>query len=86
MNCQKMQSQPRLQTVEFPLDWAKGEDLTICPVCDIEFQAASKMAIVMPTGGMVGWACLKCSSRFDFNNNLIQLRLPGFMFAGGIAV
>jgi len=81
VNCQLVQNQ--LQTVEFPLNWAKGEDLSICPVCDTEFQAASKMAIVLPNGGMVGWACLRCSSRFDLNNNLTQLRLPTTMFTGG---
>lgn len=81
MNCQLMQSQ--LQTTEFPLDWAKGKELSVCPVCDTEFREASKMAIVMPTGGMVGWACLKCNSRFDLNNNLIQLRLPALMFGSG---
>lgn len=79
MNCPLPQNQ--LQTVEFPIDWAKGQNMSVCPVCDTEFLGASKMAIVLPTGGMVGWSCLECGSRFDLNNNLIQLRLPGMMFA-----
>lgn len=84
MNYQLMQNQ--LQTVEFPVDWAKGKNISTCPVCDVNFGPASKLAIMLPTGGMVGWSCLKCNSRFDINNNLIQLHLPGMMFSGGEVV
>jgi len=52
-----------------------------CPVCGDELHFSDsitqKIAIVDDDGGVDGWMCPWCESKFDYDNNLTYISMPG---------
>ena len=52
-----------------------------CPVCDDELyfsdNITQKIAIVDDDGEVDGWMCPWCESKFDYDDNLTYISMPG---------
>lgn len=57
------------------------KSLEPCPVCDDELYyseyLSQKIAIIDELYNVEGWMCPWCESKFDYDDNLVYINMPG---------
>lgn len=71
---EKLARQKINNTKTFELGWAKGKNVIKCPSCDSDVSLPQRKIFVNSPVGIIGWVCASCGSRFNNDNDMLQLR------------